>query len=182
MYQYRSNAICTLGCSSIHQRFHLPLIACSKHDVFHAVGKGAKIMVWGQKALSFLPHHNMTIQMRQKNLYNIPALVHISPHKPVPKVLLRGLKGGVWKWAGGYSPLPLGTTTQHHALYWAIPFNKGTPPPPHGWFFSVCPRGYWHARISPYSLVNFSKFSVILRKLLSVLGVSRQNFCPRVGK
>ena len=36
--------------------------------------------------------------------------------------------------------------------------------------------------ISPYSLVNFSKFSVILRKLLSVLGESRQNFCPRVGK
>ena len=32
-----------------------------------------------------------------------------------------------------------------------------------------------------YSLVNFSKFPVILRKLLSVLGVSRQNFCPRVG-
>ena len=54
--------------------------------------------------------------------------------------------------------------------------------PPYGWFFSVCPRGYWHAMISPYSLVNFSKFPVILRKLLSVLGVSRQNVRPRVGK
>ena len=59
------------------------------------------------------------------------------------------------------------------------PFNSV---PPYGWFFNVCPRGYWHSRISPYSLVNFSKLSVILRKLMSDLGVSRQNFCPRVGK
>ena len=47
---------------------------------------------------------------------------------------------------------------------------------------SYLTRGYWHSRISPYSLVNFSKFSVILRKLVSVQGVSRPNFCPRVGK
>ena len=39
-----------------------------------------------------------------------------------------------------------------------------------------------HARISLYSLVNFSKIFIILRKLPSVLGVPRQNFCPRVGK
>ena len=38
------------------------------------------------------------------------------------------------------------------------------------------------ARISPYSLVNFSKVPVILRKPLSVLGVSGKIFCPRVGK
>ena len=39
-----------------------------------------------------------------------------------------------------------------------------------------------YTRIPPYSLVNFSKFPVTLHKLLSVLGVSRQNFCPRVAK
>ena len=33
-----------------------------------------------------------------------------------------------------------------------------------------------------YFLVNLSKFSVILHKLLSVLGVSSENFCPRVDK
>ena len=58
-------------------------------------------------------------------------------------------------------------------MYWAIPFNKCTPL----WMiFHVCPRGYSHIRISPYSLVNFSEFAIILRKLLFVLGMSRQNF------
>ena len=33
-----------------------------------------------------------------------------------------------------------------------------------------------------YLCILFVKISVILCKLLSVLGVSRQNFCPRVGK
>ena len=34
------------------------------------------------------------------------------------------------------------------------------------------------ARVSPYSLVNFSKISVILCKLLSVLGCQGKIFVP----
>ena len=64
-------------------------------------------------------------------------------------------------------------------IHWAIPFNKGTP---HGWFFSVCPRGYRHARITLYSLVNFSKFYEILHELLSVLGCQDEIFVPLLMK
>jgi len=38
--------------------------------------------------------------------------------------------------------------------------------------------GYLHILI----LVNPSKFSAILHKLLSALGVSSHSFCPKVGK
>ena len=47
---------------------------------------------------------------------------------------------------------------------------------------SVLSLNSLYTRMPPYSLVNFSKFPVTLHKLLSVLGVSRQNFCPRVAK
>ena len=64
-------------------------------------------------------------------------------------------------------------------MHWAIPFNKGTPV----WMiFQSVPGGIDPLGYILSSLVNFSKFSVILRKLLSVLGESRQTFCPWVGK
>ena len=63
---------------------------------------------------------------------------------------------------------------------WAFPFNKRTPPPPMD-DFSVCPRRYLHAKISPYSLANFSEISVIHCKLLPVLEVSSQNFYRQIA-
>ena len=47
--------------------------------------------------------------------------------------------------------------------------------------FSVCPRRYLHAKISPYSLANFSEISVIHCKLLPVLEVSSQNFYRQIA-
>ena len=55
--------------------------------------------------------------------------------------------------------------------------NKGTL-----WFFSVSPNRPGDGlatRIPPYSLV---KAPATLHKLLTVLGVTSQNFCPKLGK
>ena len=55
-----------------------------------------------------------------------------------------------------------------------IPFNKDTPMDD----FSLSVPGGIDIlyRLSPYFLVNLGKFSVILHKLLSALGVSSHNF------
>ena len=39
------------------------------------------------------------------------------------------------------------------------------------WILIVFPQGYWNLRISPHSHANFTKFSILLHKLLSVLGL-----------
>ena len=45
---------------------------------------------------------------------------------------------------------------------------KFIPAYPHGWLFSVC----WHTRISPYSPVTFSKFSLSVIDTLILSGIA----------